>query len=64
MNLVHFLLLCPFYLIGWLIGYFYRATLRGFYGGWFHIELQQRTALTNELSNIVKNMKEINDDES
>ena len=58
MAIFHLVLLYPLYLLGWLIGYLYRPILRGYYMGFYYVELQERNRLTKQLTDIVAKMKE------
>jgi len=43
------MILYPFYLIGYWAGFVWRSIFRGFWGGFYAVELKARTGLTDEL---------------
>jgi hypothetical protein len=54
LNLLKVIVLLPFYLIGWVVGFCYRPMVRGFYGGWFNIEAKANEAICEELEQELK----------
>lgn len=61
MNIVHAIICMPFWLIGWLIGYFTRPILAAFYAGFYHVEAKERNNLIQKLSKEIEDAGETND---
>jgi hypothetical protein len=51
LNLIQTVLLLPFFIIGCIAGYLFRPILRGYYIGFYIVELKARKKLTEELQN-------------
>jgi len=49
LQLFQLIILYPFYLLGYAVGFVWRAILRGWYGGFYVVELRAREELTDEL---------------
>ena len=59
MNILHLILTFPCYCLGCIVGYCARPALRGFYSGFYCIEVAERSKLTDELQLLVeKHQKE------
>lgn len=54
-NILHTIILFPFYLLGIISGYFSRAFVRGWFTGFYYIETQERTILTDQLKDEMEN---------
>jgi len=53
MNILHIILLSPFFVFGCIVGYFSRSFIRGWYSGFYYVEYHERNKLTNQLKEII-----------
>jgi hypothetical protein len=48
-DFIHTILLFPMFIVGWIVGYFSRGLIRGWYGGFYFIQLQATQELSQQL---------------